>query len=186
LSATVIAMENLPRRLGVWCGALGIALAAMPFALAQQAPRNFIIHDGPDAVVAISFEDDQGQARSLADFRGKVVLLNVWATWCVPCRKEMPALMRLHTALSDADFAVVAVAVDRAGIAPVRAFLGELGLQSLPIYLDGSGRLVSSVRTIGLPTSLVIDRQGHEFGRIVGPVDWDAPETIAFLRRAGK
>jgi len=88
---------------------VGVMLVAVPIAFAQEPPRNFILHQTPEPGAVVRFEDDQRQPRSLADFRGKIVLLNVWATWCAPCIKEIPALDHLAAALNGADFAVVAV-----------------------------------------------------------------------------
>jgi len=157
-------------------------LAAAPLALAQAPPSNLVMHEAPEPVSAIAFADAQGEPRSLADFRGKVVLLNVWATWCVPCRKEIPALDRLGAILRGEDFAVVAVSVDRRGIDAVRRLFAELDVQSLPIYSDPSGQAMRTVRAVGLPISLVIDREGREVGRAIGPAAWDAGATVAFFR----
>ena len=100
------------------CGrtvAMLFTLASFQFALAQTPPKNFVLHDLPKPVAAISFEDDQGRPRSLANFNGKIVILNIWATWCGPCRAEMPALDRLQVALGGRDFEVAPVSIDRAG-----------------------------------------------------------------------
>jgi thiol-disulfide isomerase/thioredoxin len=162
---------------------VGVMLVAVPIASAGELPRNFIMHEVPEPGAAVRFEDDQGQPRSLADFRGKIVLLNVWATWCAPCLKEISALDHLAAALNGADFAVVAVSVDRKGIDAVRKVFAELNVQKLPIYIDSVGQALRTVRAIGLPTSLFIDREGREFGRAVGAAEWDGAATIAFLRR---
>jgi thiol-disulfide isomerase/thioredoxin len=161
---------------------VGVMLVTVPIAFAGEPPRNFIMHEVPEPGAAVRFEDDQGQPRSLADFRGKIVLLNVWATWCAPCLKEIPALDHLAAALNGADFAVVAVSVDRKGIDAVRKVFAELGVQKLPMYIDSFGQALRTVRAIGLPTSLFIDREGREFGRAVGPAEWDGAATIEFLR----
>jgi len=163
-------------------GSMLVLLAAMQFALAQEPPKNFIMHEAPEPGAAIRFQDGQGQTRSLADFRGKVVLLNIWATWCVPCRREIPALDHLGAALSGADFAIVALSIDRKGIDAVRSLFAELGVQRLAIYVDSSGQAVRAVRAPGLPISLVIDRHGREVGRAIGPAEWDGATTIQFLR----
>ena len=159
-------------------------LVAVPIAFAQEPPRNFIVHETPEPGAVVRFEDDQRQPRSLADFRGKIVLLNVWATWCAPCIKEIPALDHLAAALNGADFAVVAVSVDRKGIDAVRKVFTERDVHKLPIYIDRSSEALRTVRAIGLPTSLLIDREGREFGRAVGPAQWDSAATIAFFRHA--
>jgi thiol-disulfide isomerase/thioredoxin len=158
-------------------------LVAVRIAFAGEAPRNFILHEMPEPGAVVRFEDGQGQTRSLADFRGKIVLLNVWATWCAPCIKEIPALDGLAAVLNGPDFAVVAVSVDRKGIDAVRKVFAERGVQKLPIYIDRSGEALRTVRAIGLPVSLLIDREGREFGRAVGPAKWDDDSTIAFFRR---
>jgi thiol-disulfide isomerase/thioredoxin len=161
---------------------VGVMLVTVPIAFAGEPPRNFILHEVPEPGAAVRFEDDQGQSRSLADFRGKIVLLNVWATWCAPCLKEIPALDHLAAALNGADFAIVAVSIDRKGIDVVRKVFAELHVQKLPMYIDSVGQALRTVRAIGLPTSLFIDREGREFGRAVGPAEWDGAATIEFLR----
>jgi thiol-disulfide isomerase/thioredoxin len=163
--------------------AIGVMLVAVQIAFAGEPPENVILHDTPEPGAVVRFEDGQGQARSLADFRGKIVLLNVWATWCTPCIKEIPALDGLAAALNGPDFAVVAVSIDRKGIDAVRKVFAERGVQKLPIYIDRSGEALRTVRAIGLPASLLIDREGREFGRAVGPAQWDDDATIAFFRR---
>jgi thiol-disulfide isomerase/thioredoxin len=172
----------MAQRLSNCIRAVGMMLVAVPIAFAQEPPRNLIMHEAPEPGAAVRFEDDQGQPRSLADFRGKIVLLNVWATWCAPCVKEIPALDHLAAALNDADFAVVTVSLDRKGIDAVRKVFAELGVQKLPIFIDRSGEALRTVRAIGLPTSLLIDREGREFARAVGPAEWDGAATIEFLR----
>jgi len=161
-----------------------VALAAAPLAFAGEPPRNFILHETPEPAAAVRFEDDRGQPRSLADFRGKIVLLNLWATWCAPCIKEIPALDRLAAALNGADFAVVAVSIDRKGIDVIQKLFAERDVQKLAMYVDRSGEALRTVRAMGLPTSLLIDREGREFGRAVGPAQWDDAATIAFFRDA--
>jgi thiol-disulfide isomerase/thioredoxin len=163
-------------------GSILVTLVVVPLALAQEPPKNFIMHEGPEARAAVRFEDSQGQPRSLADFRGKVVLLNIWATWCVPCRREIPALDHLGAALNGADFAIVAVSIDRKGIDAVRSLFAELDVRRLAIYVDSSGQAARAVRAPGLPISLVIDRDGREVGRVIGPAEWDDGATIDFLR----
>jgi len=181
-AATATRSKPIMQRLSNCIRAVGVMLVAVPIAFAGELPRNFILHEAPEPGAAVRFEDDQGQPRSLADFRGKVVLLNVWATWCAPCLKEIPALDHLAAALNGADFAVVAVSIDRKGIDAVRKVFAELGVRKLPIYIDSSGQALRTVRAIGLPTSLFLDREGREFGRAVGPAEWDGAATIEFIR----
>lgn len=155
------------------------------FSLKAKAPKSFIMHETPEPRVALHFEDGEARPRSLADFQGRVVLLNIWATWCPPCVKEIPALDRLVAALDDTDVAVVAVSVDRKGIDAVRKTFADLGVRKLALYVDTSGQALRTVRGMGLPTSLLLDREGRELGRAVGPAAWDDDATAAFFRHVG-
>ena len=127
-----------------------------------------------------SFEDADGRSRSLAEFSGKIVLLNIWATWCVPCRKEMPTLDRLQVSLGGPDFDVVALSIDRR-IDAVRKFFSEIGIQKLAMYLDTSARAPRQLGAVGLPTTLLLDREGREIGRLIGPSEWDSPEMVSMI-----
>ena len=139
-------------------------------------------HDTAQPVPELRFEDGDGRPLTLADFRGKVVLLNVWATWCGPCREEMPTLDRLQAALGGPDFEVVALSIDRAGIDPVDRFYAEIGVRHLGRYIDVTGKTARDVGAYGLPTTLLIDREGREVARHVGPAEWDTPAMTAFFR----
>lgn len=165
-----------------WFVGACLALAAST-AAAQSPPRNFVAHEQPKPVPAIAFADGEGRARSLADFRGKVVLLNIWATWCSPCRREMPALDRLQAALGGIGFEVVALSIDRSGIEAVRKFYAEVGVRNLALYIDSSGKAPRELGAIGVPATLLIDREGREIGRLMGPAEWDEPGIVAFLKR---
>jgi len=160
--------------------AAGLIAASLPIAAAQEPSRNFIIHEAPKTVAAIQFEDSDGRSRSLNDFRGKIVLLNIWATWCAPCRKEMPTLDRLQAALGGADFEVVALSIDRR-VDAVRKFFAEIGIQKLAMYLDSSAKATRQLGAVGLPTTLLIDREGREIARLIGPAEWDSPDIAAFI-----
>jgi thiol-disulfide isomerase/thioredoxin len=128
------------------------------------------------------FTDDAGDAVSLAKFRGRVILVNLWATWCQPCVREMPSLDRLEAALGGKGFGVVLVSQDRGGARTVDPFLVKLGLASLQSYLDPKGALGQAFGVRGLPTSILIDRDGNELGRVEGAEDWDGAEATALLR----
>jgi thiol-disulfide isomerase/thioredoxin len=142
----------------------------------------FALHESPRPVAEIQFANGQGEAMSLADFHGKVVLLNIWATWCVPCRREMPTLDRLQAELGGPDFEVVALSIDRKGLPAVQQFYEEIGLATLPVYVDQSGSAQRSLRVLGIPTTLLVDRAGNEIGRLAGPAEWDSPEMVSFIR----
>lgn len=148
---------------------------------ATTSSRSFVIHDAPQPLPEIAFEGGYGQALTLANFNGKTVLLNIWATWCVPCREEMPTLDALEAQLGGPGFEVVPLSVDRAGSAVVRRFYTEIGIQHLKLYIDASMQASFNLAAVGLPTTLLIDAEGRELGRLVGPAEWDTPEMIAFL-----
>ena len=128
------------------------------------------------------FEDSGGNAISLADFRGKAILLNVWATWCPPCREEMPALDRLQAKLGGPEFQVLPLSIDRSGLDAVRPFFTEIGIENLDIYLDRPAAAMKAFGVLGLPTTLLIDSSGRELRRWAGPKEWDSSETIAEIR----
>lgn len=144
----------------------------------------FRAHAAPRAMPELAFVNGQGSGRTLADFGGKVVLLNVWATWCVPCREEMPMLDQLQRELGGKDFEVVAVNIDKGGPDKARDFLAETGATNLALYTDPPGKLFSTVKAVGMPTTLLIDRQGREIGRLVGPADWASAEAKRLIEAA--
>ena len=115
-------------------------IATLRIATAQEPPKNFVFVGRPTPVPEINFDDAEGRSRKLPDFKGKVLLLNIWATWCGPCRTEMPALDRLQARLGSADFEVIPVSIDRAGMEAIRKFYSEIGVRNLAMYIDPSGR----------------------------------------------
>lgn len=138
----------------------------------------------PRPLPELQFTGVEGAAMTLSSFRGKVVLLNVWATWCVPCRKEMPTLDRLQAQLGGDDFSVVTLSIDREGAAEVGEFYREIGAEHLSVYLDSSGKVGRDLNVIGLPTTLLINREGRELGRVIGPAEWDSPEIVNAIKQA--
>lgn len=136
----------------------------------------------PRPLPAVEFIDAEGVTSTLEDFRGRTVLLNVWATWCPPCREEMPALDRLQQTLGGSDFTVLALSIDGDGSAAVKKFFSAIKIQSLPIYTDPWGDANGALRVVGLPTTLLIDRHGREIGRRVGPAEWDDETVVAEIR----
>ncbi|MBW8725859.1 MAG: TlpA family protein disulfide reductase [Inquilinus limosus] len=143
---------------------------------------SFVLADRPEPAPEITFSDAAGNTLRLADFKGKVVLVNLWATWCAPCVKEMPALDRLQAKLGGADFAVLALSIDREGLAKVQPFFDAHKIAALAPYLDTGGRSPAQFGARGLPTTLLIDRDGTVVGRQEGAAEWDDDSSIALLR----
>ncbi len=144
----------------------------------QRAPR-------PVPAPEATFQTADGQRLALADFRGKVAVVNFWATWCAPCVEEMPALDRLHASLSPERIEVVAISVDRGGARQVAPFFAAHGLRHLPVYLDPTGASMRAFAVRGLPTTVVVDADGYERGRLEGAAAWDSPAAAALLRGFG-
>jgi thiol-disulfide isomerase/thioredoxin len=136
----------------------------------------------PRALPALRFEDGTGRIMSLSEFHGRPVVLNIWATWCVPCRREMPALDRLQAEFGKSGLLVLPLSIDRRGAPAVRQFYRDRGLAALGVYIDRSGEAVGDLGTVGLPTTLLVDRDGHEIGRKIGPAEWDSPQIAALIR----
>lgn len=149
---------------------------AAPTMTLQTVPRGL-----PD----ITFLDESGRRDSLQRHRAKVVLLNIWATWCPPCRKEMPSLDRLQAQLGGSDFEVIALSIDKGETSAeaVRSFYASLGLTHLRIYRDPEGQAGFDLGAVGVPATLLLDRDGREIGRMSGAAAWDHAESIAMIRR---
>jgi thiol-disulfide isomerase/thioredoxin len=135
--------------------------------------------DLPDGV---AFNNSEGQAIGLDRFAGKVVLMNLWATWCAPCRKEMPDLDKVQAELGGDGFEVVAVSLDRGSPEKAKAFLQEIGVKSLAFYHDPDARLGFKLMAIGMPTTLLIDTKGREIGRLVGPAEWHSDDAKKLIK----
>ncbi|MFC5422920.1 MAG: TlpA family protein disulfide reductase [Stutzerimonas stutzeri] len=128
---------------------------------------------------ALSFQTLDGRQISGEAFRGRFVLLNIWATWCPPCIKEMPSLDRLQAMKGGNTFEVVALSIDRQGLEVVKPFFERTGLANLAIYLDREARSMSALRITGLPTTLLVDPDGREVARWPGAREWDEPSAVA-------
>lgn len=146
--------------------------ALAPFALAAK----------PAVVPQVAIGDASGARLSLAAFKGKYVLLNLWATWCGPCVKELPALAKLKSAAAGDKFAVVAVDVGRNTAAEARTFLDAHDARALDTYVDSNTALLRAFSAFGLPLTVLIDPQGREIGRAVGPAAWDNKDAIAYFK----
>ena len=170
-------------RLRFWFIGVFLGVVASSIAIAESPPKSFVVYEAPQPIPTITFEDEQGRTQGLGDFRGKVVLLNIWATWCGPCRREMPALDRLQATLGGPELEVVALSIDRSGIEAVRKFYTEVEVRNLALHIDSSGKAAREIGAIGVPATLLIDRDGREIGRLMGPAEWDEPATVEFLKR---
>jgi thiol-disulfide isomerase/thioredoxin len=152
--------------------------------LATGTLTAFVVHPEPKPVAEISFTDAEQASLLLSDWEGRVVLVNLWATWCGPCREEMPELAELQQQLGSQDFEVVAISLDRQGAEVARPFLESVGAEALELYLDPSTDVLAAFRAVGLPASILIDRSGREVGRMFGPADWASPEAVRLIKAA--
>lgn len=175
-----------------WSVALFAAVWGLAGPVSAQKPpiagdmKDFITAEPAKPVPTFAITDLEGKDVTLDAFKGKVVVLNLWATWCVPCIKEMPSLERLSTRMKDKGVAVMSVSQDRGGMKQVGPFLDKHGLKALPIYLDPKGAVLKAIAGRGLPTTLVIDKEGREIGRLEGDAEWDGPHAIAIIEHALK
>mgnify|MGYP001818585285 FL=1 len=128
-----------------------------------------------------SLPDLEGKKVSLTDFKGKVVLLNIWATWCAPCVAEMPSMENLYQELKHEDFELLAISIDESGAEAVKPFLEKHKL-GFPVLLDTTGKIKNLYRTTGVPESFIIDKDGMIVEKIIGPRDWAASEAIRYFR----
>jgi thiol-disulfide isomerase/thioredoxin len=140
----------------------------------------FVPSSQPFTAPAISLADTNGLSVELSELRGKLVLVNLWATWCEPCLREMPSLERLQSRLGER-IAVLAVSEDRGGNKTVEPFIAKLGLKSVKIYIDPKSEVGHAFGARGLPTSFLIDREGKVLGRVEGAAEWDSPKILGVL-----
>ena len=142
-----------------------------------------VVHDKPRDRIAETFRDLYGNAVTFADYSGKVVLLNVWATWCPPCRAEMPSIDRLAGDMEGKEFAVIPLSTDRGGVEVAQKFFKDILVKNLDVMHDRSGKVSRRAGTLGLPITLILDRDGREIARLIGDAEWDSPDAQAILRR---
>jgi len=146
--------------------------------------QNFIPAREIKPAPLVTFIDEDGTKHTLEKFRGKIVVLNLWATWCTPCVAEMPMLDRLQQQLESVGVVVLALSIDRGGPDVVREFYDEHEIEHLAVYVDPTMRAQSDLKAIGLPTTIIIDREGNDRGRIVGPAEWDDAEAADLVLSA--
>ncbi|MBX3522474.1 MAG: TlpA family protein disulfide reductase [Xanthobacteraceae bacterium] len=158
----------------------------MPLAKGEVAA--FSPNTSPRRATPITFKDGSGRTVSLEDFKGRIVLINLWATWCVPCRREMPALDELESKLGGQDFAVLAINLDQRGGDKPKKFLEEIKVKHLVYYEDPTTnvfqKLKGAGRAPGLPSTILVDRDGCELGFMPGPAEWASEDALALIRAA--
>src|SRR5262245_550847 len=166
--------------------ALATAKRIAPLARGEVAAVN--VADMGLKLPALTFKDANGAEKTLADWKGRVVLLNLWATWCVPCRKEMPALAALQQKLGGENFEVVAVNIDTRNLDKPKAWLQQAGVTGLAYYADASAKIFQELKAVGkavgMPTSLLVDGAGCEIAYLAGPAEWASDDALALVKAA--
>jgi thiol-disulfide isomerase/thioredoxin len=169
-------------------GAVDLARKLAPLAHGEVAALTMAT--SPLRLPDLAFEDANGRPKKLSDWRGRTVLVNLWATWCVPCRKEMPALEGLQTKLGGPDFEVVAVNIDTRDPEKPKSFLKEANLTRLGYFSDQKAKVFQDLkavgRALGMPTSVLVDGQGCEIATIAGPAEWDSDDAVKLISAAVK
>ena len=153
-----------------------------PVAAVEGSMANYVKQATPKDVPALMFVDGAGAAKDNAVFKGKVTLLNLWATWCAPCRKEMPELAKLQHDLGGADFQVVELSQDLKGYDASASFLKQVGAENLTLYADDKANAIDALAAPGLPVTLLLNRDGKEVGRLIGPAPWSSDEAKVIIK----
>ena len=182
--AAVYGIGRLGRNAGMTCSA-GAATAQRIAPLVHGEVAAISMNDEPRTIPALAFKDASGATKTLADWHGRAVLFNLWATWCVPCRKEMPALDALQAKLGGERFDVVAVNIDTRDPEKPKAWLRDVGINRLTYYSDPSAKVFQDLkladRAFGMPTTLLIDANGCEVGTLAGPAEWASDDAIKLI-----
>jgi thiol-disulfide isomerase/thioredoxin len=164
-----------------------ITLIPARHAVADNPPltgwmEQFILNETPLPVPETAMQNGEGETLTLNSFRGKVLLVNFWATWCAPCIREMPSLDRLQAALNGQNFQVIAINSDRQGGKVAQPFLKNLGIQNLDTFIDEKMAIGRGLGVKGLPASFLISADGQILGRLDGLAEWDSPEALALIQ----
>lgn len=162
---------------------LSMALPPRPAFAQGSSPLGQLVEGPPRALPELSFTDEEGARKTVADFAGKGLVVNFWATWCAPCVEEMPSLDRLQELVEREGILVLPLSSDRGGASQVRGFYARTRVRNLDIWLDPQGAAGRALGVRGLPTTLVLDRQGREVARLEGSADWSAPGKLEAIRR---
>ncbi|KAB2846413.1 MAG: redoxin domain-containing protein [Hyphomicrobiaceae bacterium] len=154
--------------------------------LAQGQMKRLVLHREPVPLPEFTYSDDKGATRSLMDAKGKITVLNIWATWCAPCLSEMPSINRLKARLGGPALEVIALSVDKSGIERPRKFLRDIQANALEVFNNPDSKLPGLLKIDAYPTTIIIGRDGREIGRIAGALEWDAEEVTKLLEAAAK
>src|SRR5436190_4461593 len=187
--AGVYGLGGLKRGSGGDTGCAGaVELARRIGPLAHGEVAALTMATSPLRLPDLAFDDAEGKPRKLSEWRGKTVLVNLWATWCVPCRKEMPALDNLQTKLGGKDFEVVAINIDTRDPEKPKNFLKEANLTRLGYYTDTKAKVFQDLKNIGkalgMPTSVLVDGQGCEIANLAGPAEWASDDAVKLIKAA--
>jgi thiol-disulfide isomerase/thioredoxin len=181
-------MERAGRKNVAFTGACALSRLAANKAdpLVHGEVAALSLAQGDNKLSDIAFDGPDGMKTTVGAFKGQTILLNLWATWCVPCRQEMPALAKLQTALGSKDFSVVAINIDTVRLDKPKSFLKEIGATSLPFYADNTADVLQQLKRnqkiLGLPTTILIGKDGCEIGTMAGAAEWDSPDAQALIK----
>jgi thiol-disulfide isomerase/thioredoxin len=186
--AGIYGFGGLPHQAGdpTCRGAVDLAKKIAPLVHGEVAALTMA--SAPLKLPDLAFQDADGKEKKLSDWRGKTVLVNLWATWCVPCRKEMPALDGLQAKLAGPNFQVVAINIDTRDPEKPKKFLNDAGLTRLGYYTDEKAKVFQDLKSIGralgMPTSVLVDPKGCEIGTIAGPAEWNSDDAVKLITAA--
>lgn len=155
-------------------------LAALS-AVREGDMRKLLVHEEPGRMATVPFQAFDGSEMTMDAFEGQFVVLNFWATWCAPCRVEMPHLSALQTAVGGEDIQVVTIATGRNAPPAMEAFFAEIGIDNLPLYRDPRQTLARDMGVLGLPVTIILDREGREIARLQGEADWADEHALALM-----
>lgn len=159
-----------------------LADAALISDLRDGDMKKLVVHSQPKAVPETPFNGEDGTNMTLADYKGKITVVNFWATWCAPCRHEMPMLSDLQTELGSEDFEVVTIATGRNAPPAMKKFFDEINVDNLPLHADPRMNLSRQMGVLGLPVTVIVDRSGQEIARLQGDADWSSDSAKSILK----
>ncbi len=157
------------------------AIILFSASIASAADIKTFVNSQPQPMKNINFSDESANIISLSDLKGKVIVLNFWATWCTPCVHEMPALSKLQADLEREGIKVITVSIDYEGIKAVKDFYAEQGIENLPAYIDNKGSSFKALQLNALPITFIINKKGEQVAKIPGEIDWNSHEVKDYL-----